>query len=142
MGKWIGIICLLIWSLAPLGALGADDQVLVKNVLEVLQKEKLDPQQSWKTTPILTGPNCSLNLAQLGTGVKGHYHRSHDEIVYIVRGNALVTIAEKEYKVWPGYAYVIPQGTIHSFVNLGPDPCAVLSIFSPAFDGKDRIFVE
>lgn len=142
MKKWIGILFILLWSLAPLAVAGAGEQGGLINIFEILQKERMDTLQAFKITPLLAGSHCSFNLVQLSTVVKSHYHQSHDEVVYIVRGNGLVTIAGKEYQVWPGYAYLVPQGTIHRFVNLGPDTAVVLSIFSPAFDGQDRIFVE
>jgi mannose-6-phosphate isomerase-like protein (cupin superfamily) len=130
------------WALVPAPASAAEEEGGIVNIFEVLQKEKVEPGQAFKSTPLLRGPNCSFNLAQLVTVVKSHYHKDRDEVVYLVRGNGLVTIAGKEYKIWPGYAYLVPKGTIHRFINLGPDAAVVLSIFSPAFDGKDRIFVE
>jgi mannose-6-phosphate isomerase-like protein (cupin superfamily) len=144
MKRWIGIICLAL--LLCVGAVAqmarAQDQGGIKNIFEVLDKERMDPTQAFKSSPMLTGPGCSLNLGQLNKVVKSHYHKDHDEVVYVVRGNGLVTIAGKEYMVSPGWAYLVPRGTIHRFVNLGPDASIVLSTFSPAFDGKDRVFVE
>jgi len=142
MKKLTGLLLLSIWALVP-AMVGAGEELGgMVYVFDALQKEKVDPSQAFKSIPLLRGPNCSFNLAQLNTVVKNHYHKDHDEVVYIVRGNGLVTIAGKEYRVSPGYGYLVPQGTIHRFVNLGPDPAIVLSIFSPAFDGKDRIFIE
>jgi len=142
MKRLTGLLLLSIWALIPAIGVAGEEQGGIVYIFDVLQKEKIDPGQPFKSIPLLKGPNCSFNLAQLNTVVKNHYHKDHDEVVYLVRGNGLVTIAGKEYRVSPGYAYLVPQGTIHRFVNLGPDPAVVLSIFSPAFDGKDRIFVE
>jgi mannose-6-phosphate isomerase-like protein (cupin superfamily) len=142
MRKLIGLLLLSAWALVPAVASAAEEGGGVVYIFDVLQKEKVDPGQPFQSTPLLRGPNCSFNLAQLVTVVKSHYHRDRDEVVYLVRGNGLVTIAGREYQVMPGYAYLVPKGTIHRFVNLGPDPAVVLSVFSPAFDGKDRIFVE
>ena len=133
---------LVAWALVLAPPAAAEEEGGIVNIFEVLQKEKIDPGQAFKSTPLLRGPNSSFNLAQLGTVVKSHYHKDRDEVVYLVRGKGLVTIAGKEYEISPGYAYLVPKGTIHRFINLGPDAAVVLSIFSPAFDGKDRIFVE
>lgn len=142
MKKLTGFLLSLMWVLLPAMLSAGEDAGGIVYIFDVLQKEKVDPGQAFRSIPLLRGPNCSLNLAQLNTVVKNHYHKSHDEVVYLVRGNGLVTIAGKDYQVSPGHAYLVPQGTIHRFVNLGPDPAVVLSIFSPAFDGKDRIFIE
>lgn len=147
MKRLIGLILFSIWALIPAVASAGGEEggvvyIFEVYIFDVLQKEKVDPGQPFKSTPLLRGPNCSFNLAQLVTVLKSHYHKDRDEVVYLVRGNGLVTIAGKEYKIMPGYAYLVPKGTIHRFVNFGPDPAVVLSIFSPAFDGKDRIFVE
>lgn len=144
MKKWVGMVTLslllCLWAGSQMAR--AQDEGGIKNIFEVLEQERMDPTQAFKISTLLTGPGCTLNLAQLNKVIKSHYHKDHDEVVYVVRGNGLVTIAGKEYKVWPGYAYLVPRGTIHRFVNLGPDATVVLSIFAPAFDGKDRIFVE
>ncbi len=145
MKKWTGIACLSLLLCLWTGLLvaRAQDQGGIKNIFEALDKERMtDPNQAFKITTLLTGPAVTLNLAQLNKVVKNHYHKDHDEVVYVIRGNGLVTIAGKDYRVSPGWAYLVPRGTFHRFVNLGPDASVVLSIFSPAFDGKDRIFVE
>lgn len=142
MNRLTGLLVLLVAVSLPVMWSAGEDEGGIVYIFDVLQKEKVDPGQAFRSIPLLRGPNCSFNLAQLNTVVKNHYHKSHDEVVYLVRGNGLVTIAGKDYQVSPGYAYLVPQGTIHRFVNLGPDPAVVLSIFSPVFDGKDRIFVE
>ncbi|MDH7500136.1 MAG: cupin domain-containing protein [candidate division NC10 bacterium] len=142
MGRMIGLFCALVWALIPAVITAGEEGGGVIYLFEVLQKEKVDPGQAFRSTALLKGPNCSFHLGQLVTVVKSHYHQDRDEAVYLVRGNGLVTIAGKEYTVSPGYAYLVPKGTVHRFVNLGPDPAVVLSVFSPPFDGKDRIFVE
>jgi mannose-6-phosphate isomerase-like protein (cupin superfamily) len=141
MKKLIGL-ALLAWGLWAPVAVAEVEEGGVVDVFAVLQKDKVDPGQPFKSTPLLRGPNCSLNLAQLLTAVKSHYHRDRDEVVYLIRGHGLLVMAGKEYEVRPGHAYLVPKGTIHSFVNLGPDAAVVLSVFSPPFDGRDRIFVE
>ncbi len=145
MKKWTVIACLslLLCLWTSLLVARAQDQGGIKNIFEALDKERMtDTNQAFKITTLLTGPGVTLNLAQLNKVVKNHYHKDHDEVVYVVRGNGLVTIAGKDYRVSPGWAYLVPRGTFHRFVNLGPDATVVLSVFSPAFDGKDRIFVE
>ena len=56
-------------------------------------------------------------------------------------GRGRMRLGKETVIVGEGSVLFIPRGTRHSFVPFGPDKAVALSIFSPAFDGKDRIFV-
>ncbi|MCC6722334.1 MAG: cupin domain-containing protein [Bacteroidia bacterium] len=74
--------------------------------------------------------------------VKSHYHSSHTENIYILDGNAIMKLGDKEFEIKKGDLVIIPCKTIHSVTNQGTKPLKVISIQSPFFDGKDRILVD
>jgi mannose-6-phosphate isomerase-like protein (cupin superfamily) len=75
--------------------------------------------------------------------VKAHYHAFHTENIYVIEGKAEMTLNDSTFIVRKGDYLNIPKGSIHSVTKVyGKKPLKVLSIQSPEFKGKDRIFVE
>ena len=74
--------------------------------------------------------------------VKKHKHVSHSEHVYILEGEGEMLLDQKVFKVKKGDIVFIPENTAHSLKTLSKEPVKVLSVQSPFFDGKDRIFIE
>jgi len=87
------------------------------------------------------GKKATVNVVTPTGPLKAHYHQTHEEVVYIIKGRGKMRLGDKDQDVKEGDIIYIPVKTVHSFVPEGGD-CRVLSIFAPAFDGKDRIFVE
>jgi mannose-6-phosphate isomerase-like protein (cupin superfamily) len=72
--------------------------------------------------------------------VKPHVHRVHDEVVVILEGAGTMTLGDSSYALAPGRTFVVPRGVVHG-VESGGVPLRAMSVFTPGFDGKDRIFV-
>jgi len=114
----------------------------VGNLEERLAESPLAPGAALRSDELHRGSEASLHLVQVRDAVAPHYHRDHDETVYVIRGEALFTLAGEEMALRPGTLLHVPRRLVHSVRVLGAEPCAVLSLFTPPFDGKDRIFVE
>lgn len=74
--------------------------------------------------------------------VKKHKHATHTENVYILDGDGEMVLGDKTFKVKKGDMIFIPMNTVHSLKVTSSVPVKVLSVQSPHFDGKDRIFVD
>lgn len=74
--------------------------------------------------------------------VKKHKHIEHTEHVYVLEGEGEMILGDKTIQVKKGDIIFIPKNTVHSLKVNSKSPMKVLSIQSPFFDGKDRIFVE
>ena len=75
--------------------------------------------------------------------VKAHYHAFHTENIYVLDGKAEMTLNDTTFMVRKGDYLNIPKQSIHSVNKVyGRKPLKVLSIQSPEFKGKDRIFIE
>lgn len=79
----------------------------------------------------------STHLVRLAGAEKPHVHDSHDLTVTVLSGTSTIHIGEREEAVSAGDVIVIPKGTYHWAENNGEAASIVLTIFSPAFDGKD-----
>lgn len=74
--------------------------------------------------------------------VKKHKHATHTENVYILDGEGEMLLGDKTFKVKKGDIIFIPMNTVHALKVTSSIPVKVLSVQSPRFDGKDRIFVD
>ena len=74
--------------------------------------------------------------------VKKHKHATHTENVYILDGEGEMMLGDKSFTVKKGDIVFIPKNTVHSLKVVSAIPMKVISVQSPNFDGKDRIFVE
>lgn len=84
----------------------------------------------------------SSYLIWVKDSVKPHYHAKHTECVYIMQGAGVFYLGDKKFNVKPGDFLRIPQGAVHSFKTTGKETVKVLSVQTPEFKGKDRIWVE
>lgn len=74
--------------------------------------------------------------------VKMHFHEAHTENIVVLSGKAEMVIGNEKLRIKKGDHINIPKGTHHAVTKVYRKPLKVLSIQSPLFDGKDRVFVE
>ena len=72
--------------------------------------------------------------------VKLHKHINHTENVIIQQGSGKFQLNDSIYKVSSGDMITIPKNTWHGVVTTSKVPMKVISIQSPEFLGKDRVF--
>ena len=59
----------------------------------------------------------------------------------MLRGHGTMRIGDETLPVGEGSVLFVPKGVVHAFTNAGPEPAVSLIVYSPPFDGKDRIQV-
>ena len=59
-----------------------------------------------------------------------HTHADADEMLYVVAGDAALTVADKEQVVQPGWFSVVPRGMSHSLTRRGRNALLLLSVRS------------
>ena len=74
--------------------------------------------------------------------VKVHRHVYHTEHIYILDGEGEMKIGDKKIRIQKGNIIFVPKNTIHSLKVISQTPIKALSVQTPFFDGKDRVFVE
>ena len=65
-----------------------------------------------------------------GDGGPGETHAG-DQVVYVIEGHGVLTIAGREHEVGPGTCAMIPAGTLHHVRNPGRTPLFFLSVYAP-----------
>jgi mannose-6-phosphate isomerase-like protein (cupin superfamily) len=77
-------------------------------------------------------PAMSAGLYELPAGgVDPQQPHSEDEVYYVVRGRARITVAEEDRPVRPGCVVFVKAGVAHRFHSIVED-LAVLVFFAPA----------
>jgi mannose-6-phosphate isomerase-like protein (cupin superfamily) len=75
-----------------------------------------------------------------GTGPPRHIHRSCDELFYVLEGEFLFLIGERQVNALLGTFVFIPRGTVHAAKVVGTEPGKVLVGYVPG--GLERSFEE
>lgn len=74
--------------------------------------------------------------------VKAHKHLWHSEHVVVLEGNGSMNLGGKFVEIKKGDVIFIPKNTVHSAKSTGKIPLKIVSVQSPNFDGKDRVFID
>jgi mannose-6-phosphate isomerase-like protein (cupin superfamily) len=75
-----------------------------------------------------------------GTGPPRHIHHSCDELFYVLEGEFLFLVGERQVSALPGTFVFIPRGTVHAAKGIGTEPCKVLAAYIPG--GLEHSFEE
>ena len=77
-----------------------------------------------------------------GGATTAHYHRTTEELYYIVGGTGRMRIADEERDVRRGDCIVIPPGAEHKLTNTGAGPLVLLCCCAPAYSDEDTVLTE
>ena len=75
-----------------------------------------------------------------GYGPPRHIHYSSDELFYVLEGEFLFLVGERQIRAMPGTFVFIPRGTVHAAKVIGNKPGKVLTAYVPG--GLERSFEE
>ena len=91
-------------------------------------------------TKLSTNTDATTFAIWIKKKVKIHKHINHTEHVYIKEGKGKFQLADSLYNVKTGDLFIVPKNTWHGVVVESKNPMKVISIQSPEFFGKDRVF--
>ena len=92
--------------------------------------------------PITSDSLSSSYVIFIKKEVKKHKHVFHTEHVYVLEGEGELLLGDKLINVKKGDMIFIPKNTAHTLKVTSTTPVKIISIQSPYFDGKDRVFIE
>lgn len=95
-----------------------------------------------KVQPIASDSLASSFIIWISSEVKAHFHAEHTEYVVVLEGSGEMILGDSSRTVKPGDLIYIPSETLHSVQVNADTQMKVLSIQSPEFKGKDRIFLR
>jgi quercetin dioxygenase-like cupin family protein len=138
------IVFLLFCPLTLASAHAADPAQILTHIEDILKANPLKPDQKVQSIPIAQDDTISFMVLRVAPGVvlKSHFHKTHDEAVYVIKGTGQMSIDGKWVDFKPGSIHFNPMNKTHSVKITGDEPAVVLSIFTPAMKEDDRHFVE
>ena len=105
--------------------------------------DKIEPDNDYDNIyvkKLSSESNATTFAIWIKKSVRLHKHIEHIENVYIAEGNGDFQLGDTIYNVKSGDLIVIPKNTWHGVIVNSQKPMKVISIQSPEFHGKDRIF--
>ncbi len=80
-----------------------------------------------------TGENTQLVIMTIPTGgeIGVETHDENDQILSFVSGVGKAVIEGSTKQVGPGDVVVVPAGVEHNFVNTGPNPLVLYTVYGP-----------
>ena len=80
-----------------------------------------------------TGEHTQLVIMTIPVGgeIGVEKHDENDQILSFVSGTGEATVSGKKKKVVAGDLVVVPAGTTHNFVNTGPNPLVLYTVYGP-----------
>jgi len=103
----------------------------------------IEPDSDFENTLVKqldTDSNSTSFVIWIKKGVRSHKHETHTEIIYVEEGFRVMTVGNKSFDIKTGDYFRIPKNTAHSLRVLSNTTMKVISIQSPDFLGKDRVF--
>ena len=110
---------------------------------EVTNLKDIQPAKEFESILVKkldTDSNSTAFVIWIKKVVKSHKHETHSEIISIIEGEGVMTINNKSFDIKSGDYFRIPKNTFHSLTVKSEEPMKVLSVQSPEFLGKDRVF--
>lgn len=75
-----------------------------------------------------------------GRKMRIHKHLYHDELIFIHKGEGIITLDEEKIEVRTGDVVFVPRGTWHGLDNSGKENLSMVFQYSPA--GFEEYFIE
>jgi mannose-6-phosphate isomerase-like protein (cupin superfamily) len=81
-----------------------------------------------------TGEHTQLVIMTIPVGgdIGDEVHENNDQILTFVSGTGEARVAGETRPVTQGDLVVVPAGTEHNFVNTGPNPLVLYTVYGPA----------
>jgi len=119
------------------------EQFAMVNIFQVAEENPIDPKLGYMQQELISGKEASVNMTLYLPDIYSwaHYHNATDEIDYVVKGQANLTMNGTDYPVKAGDLIYIPPFNAHNYTAMGNETFQIMVFFVPAFDGKDRVFV-
>jgi mannose-6-phosphate isomerase-like protein (cupin superfamily) len=90
-----------------------------------------------RSTSDITGCSLAEEIMPPGKAVKPHFHKTHEEVYYLITGSGRMRVSDEWRDVSAGDAIYIPVNCVHSLVNTGDEDIRLVLVVGPAFSFDD-----
>ncbi len=111
--------------------------------LEALaEKYPLAPGKDFQVFELGRDEHTSHHVVWIVDREVPHRHDTHDLVVVMLRGHGTMRIGDELRPIGERSILYGPRGTPHAFRNESRAPALAYAVYSPPFDGLDRVPVE
>ncbi|MFN7981804.1 MAG: cupin domain-containing protein [Vicinamibacterales bacterium] len=93
-----------------------------------LAERSLNGKEPTKIVPVSCSGLDATQLMVVRETTKGTANPSMDQMLYVVAGEATLTLGGRDSTISSGWYAVVPRGTAHSLTRRGKNPAIILSI--------------
>jgi len=139
------IVCsLFVFTILTLANAADTNNQIVTDVDKILKDNPLKAGDTVQLIKIAEDNTITVSVGRLieGGQIKPHFHKTHDETVYLIKGTGQQMIDDKWVDLKPGAIHFNPMTKIHATRNTGSGELVFISIFTPAMKEADRNFVK
>ena len=142
----LAIFACLVLSFAtvnPAKAANSTEQILTQ-IDNILNANPLKATDKLQMINVVQDDTTTIYVARFieGAEVKPHLHKTHNEMVYILKGSGQMLINGNWIDVKPGTFHFNPMNKVHATKNTGKEHLVIFSIFTPSMKEPDRYFVD
>ena len=102
----------------------------------------LAADQEFRVVELGHDSGTSHHVAAIRGAEKPHRHDHHDQLVVIARGHGTMRIGDQTLPVGEGSILYVPRGTVHAFTNQSGSPAVSYLVYTPPYDGADRVEIR
>jgi len=130
-------------NITPATAASTPEQILT-HVDDIIAANPLKATDKLQMIKVVQDDLTTVYVATLveGAEIKAHFHKTHNEMVYVLKGSGQMLIDGKWIDVKPGTFHFNPMNKIHATQNTGKEHLVIFSIFTPSMKEPDRHFVD
>ena len=106
---------------------------------DLAERAPLAPGESFSVNELGRDAHTSHHVVAIRDREIPHRHDRHDLVVMMLRGHGSWRVGEAVHPVGEGSILYVPRGTLHAFANESDEPAIAYAVYTPAFDGQDRV---
>jgi len=137
-----GIVIGMFFFITTASVANATSQVLT-TVEEALKANPLPAGEKIQMIKIAEDNTITFFIVRMveGAEIKPHFHKTHSESVYVIKGAGQMLVEGKWVDIKTGSIHFNPMTQIHGLKNTGAGELVIIAIFTPAMKVLDRHFV-
>jgi quercetin dioxygenase-like cupin family protein len=142
----LAIFACLVLSFAtvnPAKAANSTEQILTQ-IDNILNANPLKATDKIQMINVVQDDTTTIYVIRFieGAEAKPHLHKTHNEMVYVLKGSGQMLINGNWIDVKPGTFHFNPMNKVHATKNTGKEHLVIFSIFTPSMKEPDRHFID
>jgi mannose-6-phosphate isomerase-like protein (cupin superfamily) len=115
---------------APAAPVYTAGNPLIISIPDFADKQLIRNNETTKETPLGCSGAAATRLLQARSPIAAHTHADADEVLYVVAGEATMTLGGKEHRLLSGALVVVPRGMEHALTRRSSGPVILTSTLS------------